>query len=46
MLAELCGSDEQKWEETLIIARQSLEKRVALWDAINSMILKERLVLN
>ncbi len=46
MIAELCGSDEQKWEDTLIIARQSLEKRVALWDAINSMILMERLVIN
>lgn len=46
MIAELCGSDEQKWDDTLIIARQSLEKRVALWDAINSLILKERLVMN
>jgi hypothetical protein len=46
MIAELCGSDEQKWDDTLIIARQSLEKRLALWDAINSMILKERLMMN
>jgi hypothetical protein len=38
--AELYKDDDQKWNETLTIAQQSLEIRFKLWDAINDIILK------
>lgn len=38
MISELCEDDDQKWDEALAVAKQSLMKRIALWDAINDLI--------
>jgi hypothetical protein len=40
MVSELCEDDDQKWSETLVVAKHSLEKRIALWDAISDLIQK------
>lgn len=34
MIAELCGSDAQKWSEVAATAVQALQKRIQLWDGI------------
>lgn len=38
MFSELCGEEDQKWNEALSIAKQSLEKRIELWDIITDLI--------
>ena len=40
MISELCGNDDQKWNGALTVAKQSLEKRIGLWDAINDTLQK------
>ncbi|AJR04080.1 DUF3050 domain-containing protein [Siansivirga zeaxanthinifaciens] len=38
MINELCGDSNTKWLETLEIAKESLQKRINLWDSINKSI--------
>lgn len=46
MISELCGTDEEKWSESLDVAKKSLEKRIILWDAICDLIEKEKPAYN
>ena len=41
MVSELCGNDQNKWKEANDVALLSLEKRIALWNGINDLILKK-----
>jgi hypothetical protein len=34
MMRELCGNDAQKWQDALDTARDALQQRIQLWDAI------------
>ena len=43
MISELCGNDDQKWNEALEVAKQSLEKRIGLWDSIDDLIQNKKL---
>jgi hypothetical protein len=45
MIEELCGKDEQKWNEVLITAKDSLKQRIQLWDAIAIKIEEKQLIL-
>ena len=46
MISELCGNDSEKWDDTLAVAKQSLENRILLWDAISDLIQKRKKVQN
>jgi hypothetical protein len=41
MIEELCGEDDQKWEEVTEIAILSMQKRIRLWDGIAEKIAKQ-----
>lgn len=41
MIDELCGTDMQKWQDVLEVAKQALQKRIDLWNGIENLIAKE-----
>ncbi len=45
MISELCGEDATKWDETLETAKQALQQRVNLWDAITELIQQKKVEL-
>ncbi len=42
MISELCGRDERKWQQVLMVAKEALRKRIALWDSINEQIVNRQ----
>ena len=38
MIEELCREDQQKWDDVLYYAKESLQKRIQLWDGIAKQI--------
>jgi hypothetical protein len=44
MTAELCGTDQQKWEEITAAAVIALQKRIGLWDGVYEEILSSRVM--
>ncbi|QDO95069.1 DUF3050 domain-containing protein [Formosa sediminum] len=42
MLTELCGEDQEKWDEVLSVAKEALKHRKILWDNIYDIILENK----
>ena len=38
MMDELCGKDIRKWDEVLSVAKECIQYRIQLWDAIVELI--------
>ncbi len=41
MVSELCGADDEKWNQALEVAKRSLEMRINLWDSIHDSIVSQ-----
>jgi len=46
MLIELCGDDQNKWDEVYIVGKTCLENRVRLWDAVLDQIVAKNSILH
>ncbi len=46
MTAELCGTDEQKWDEIEASSIIALQKRIGLWDGIYDEIINSTVLVN
>ena len=44
MMDELCGKDIKKWDEALIVAKECIQHRIQLWDAIVDLIDKKNMI--
>ena len=42
LMADLCGDDNDKWEEAIIVARKALALRVELWSSVEKQILNRK----
>lgn len=40
MIESLCGTDENKWQEALLVSKEALEMRLKMWDAIEEQLEK------
>jgi len=45
MTADLCGDDDNKWEEAAVAVKEALQARIALWDGILEAIEKSELIV-
>lgn len=45
MIRELCGEDDEKWNDVLQVSKAALQQRINLWDEIAVRIQEEQLVL-
>lgn len=46
MISELCGNDENKWNDVINVSREALEKRIVLWDEITKEIKQNKPAYN
>ena len=36
LLCRLCGDDDRKWHDALVVAQATLEARITLWDGVTT----------
>ncbi|NNF19204.1 MAG: DUF3050 domain-containing protein [Flavobacteriaceae bacterium] len=46
MVSELCGDDETKWAEAASTAREALQQRIWLWDAIADRVNQQKAIVS